>query len=486
MIDKIRSGKLDKLLSTIRGLRLMRLGLQILLLVISAVLIFELNRKVADKYLFYHPVLIFVFSAGIILLLSVLSLRLFLRDDERTLAGELDHEYKFKDRLNTYLELRDSSHPFLPSLIHESETHLPHVQFIRSAHLQQGSAAPLLLTSILAIALATFSYWPVSTTIATRAQQHRQIKQSSQKFAKELQKIQNSSKTTPEIKKLTQDFLKAVEHMNKPDVDAAKALQKMNEMNQQLKNLNEQMKKQEKNAFAQNLKSMKDSDTKGQAGKNEDQQLEKDAANLKEELEKEGLQGGEELRQKMENGKLSPQDMEKMKKALQQYKENKKSRDQEMAELQESLDNAQKGMTGGKHKVIYNSQVKDRDVEKSKGGVEDGAGTTNRDMGPDHFDTKKQGPRDYTEDRTKAKYEQLYSGQREKAGKDPMFLGSKWDAEKSRYVRVRTFGQSNEPQILGGDGSTAQQSEAESIVGKEKIPASYRDIILRYFESIEK
>ena len=83
MIDKMRSEKLDKLLSTIRGLRLARLGLQMLLLVISAVLIFELNRKVADKYLFYHPVLIFVFSAGIILLLSVLSLRLFLRDDER-------------------------------------------------------------------------------------------------------------------------------------------------------------------------------------------------------------------------------------------------------------------------------------------------------------------------------------------------------------------------------------------------------------------
>jgi hypothetical protein len=157
-----------------------------------------------------------------------------------------------------------------------------------------------------------------------------------------------------------------------------------------------------------------------------------------------------------------------------------------MAELQESLEKAQKGMTGGKHKVIYNSQVKDRDIEKSKGGVEDGAGTTNKDMGPQHFDTKKQGPSNYAEDRTKAKYEQIYSGQREKVGKDPMFLGSKWDAEKSRYVRVRTFGESNEPQILGGDGTTAQQSEAESIVGKEKIPASYRDIILRYFESIEK
>jgi len=175
-----------------------------------------------------------------------------------------------------------------------------------------------------------------------------------------------------------------------------------------------------------------------------------------------------------------------MKKALKEYQGNKKSRDQQMAELQESLQNAQKGMTGGKHKIVYNSQVDDRDIEKSRGGVNDGPGTTNKDMGPGHFDTKKDKKSEYAEDRTKAKYEQIYSGQREKVGKDPMFLGSKWDAEKSRYVRVRTFGESNEPQILGGDASTAKQSEAESIVGKEKIPASYRDIILRYFESIEK
>lgn len=485
MIEKMRSEKLDKLLNSIRMWRTMRFGLHLLLLLISAVLIFELNRKIADKYLFYHPVLIFVLSAGIILLLAVLSLRLFLRDNERSLASELDHDYKLKDRLNTYLELRDSSHPFLPALIHESEAHLPDTQFMRSARLQEGSAAPLLLTSLLIVAIATFSYWPVSATTSARVEQHRQIKTASQKFQKELQNIQKSSNITPEIKKLSQDFLKSVEHMNKPDVDPAKALQKMNEMNQQLKNLNQQLEKQQKDAFAQSLKSMKDSDTKGQAGKNQDQ-LEKEAADLKEELEKEGLQGGEELRQKMENGKLSQQDLDKMKKALKEYRENKKSRDQQMAELQESLQNAQKGMSGGKHKVVYNSEVKDRDIDKAKGGVDDGPGTTNKDMGPQHFDTKKQGKSEYAEDRTKAKYEQIYSGQREKVGKDPMFLGSKWDAEKSRYVHIRTFGESNEPQILGGDASTAQQSEAESIVGKEKIPASYRDIILRYFESIER
>jgi hypothetical protein len=485
MIEKTRSEKLDNLLNSIRFWRRMRFVLQLLLLITSAVLIFELNQKIADKYLFYHPILIFILTSGIILLFALLSLRLLLRDNERSVAGELDHDYQLKDRLNTYLELRDSSHPFLPALIHESEAHLPQVQFMRSARLKDGSTAPLVLTAILAIALATFSYWPISATTSARAEQHRQIKTASQKFQKDLQNIQKSSNITPEIKKLSQDFLKSVEQMNKPDVDPAKALQKMNEMNQQLKNLNQQLEKQQKDAFAQNLKSMKDSDTKGQAGKNQDQ-LEKEAADLKEELEKQGLQGGEELRQKMENGKLSQQDLDKMKKALKEYQESKNSRQQQMAELQESLQNAQKGMSGGKHKVIYNSQVKDRDIDKSKGGVDDGPGTTNKDMGPQHFDTKKQGQSEYAEDRTKAKYEQIYSGQREKVGKDPMFLGSKWDAEKSRYVRVRTFGESSEPQIIGSDAGTAQQSEAESIVGKEKIPASYRDIILRYFESIEK
>ncbi|HEY7161361.1 MAG TPA: hypothetical protein VH815_08875, partial [Acidobacteriota bacterium] len=482
----VRSQKLDKLLSSIRKLRLLRLALQMLLLVISVFLIFELNRKVAEKYLFYHPVFIFVLIGGLILLLLVLSLRLFLRDDEHTLASELDQDYKFKDRLNTYLELRDGTHPFLPALIHESEVHIPHVNFMRSARLQQGSIAPLLFTAVSAIALATFPYWPISATTAARAEQHRQIKQSSQKFAKELQKLQNSSSTAPEIKKLTHDFLKAAERMNKPDVDPAKALQKMNEMNQQLKTLNQQLDQQDKKSFAENLKSMQDLNAKNQNGKNQDQQLKKDAAGLKEALEKEGLEGGKELQQKMDKGELSRQDLEKMKKALQQYQDNKNSRDQKMAELQESIDNAQKGMTGARHKVIYNSQVKDRDIDKSKGGVDDGPGTTNKDMGPQHFDTKKQARSEYTEDRTKAKYEQIYSGQRENVAKDPMFLGSKWDAEKSRYVRVRTFGESNEPQIIGGDASTAQQSDAESIVGKEKIPASYRDIILRYFESIEK
>lgn len=479
----MRSTKLDRLLKTVRRLRLLRFALQILLLVICIFLIFKLNSKAADTYLFYHPIFVLVASGGIVLLLAVIAARIYLHDNERSLANELDREHKLKDRLGTYLELRDSSHPFLPALIKESEGHLPPIPIWRRARMHHGSAPPLMLLAILALSVATFSSWPVPQAIAARAEQHRQIAKHSEQFTKKLEKIKKSS-TAQEIKKLTEDFLKTLDRINKPDVDPAEALQKMNEMNKQLKDLKLRMEKEQKSAFAENIRSMKDA--KGEGTKNQNQDFANEAGELREALEKEGLEGGEEIRQKLESGKLTREDLEKMKKALQSYQEGKKSRDQKMAEIQESLENARKGMTSGKHSVTYNSQLKDRDVEKSKGGVNDGPGTTNKDIGPQHFDTKKKEASTYAEDRTKAEYEQLYSGQRENVGKDPMFLGSRWDAEKSRYVRVRTFGQTNEPQILGGDANTAQQSEAESIIGKEKIPASYRDLIRRYFESIEQ
>ncbi len=479
----MRSTKLDGLLKSVRRLRLLRFVLQILLLVICIFLIFELNRKAAETYLFYHPISVLVLSGGIVFLLAGIAARIYLHDDEGSLATELDREHKLKDRLTTYLELRDTSHPFLPALIKESESHLPVIPILPTAHLHHGSAPFFILTAILALSLVTFPHWPVPQAIAARAEQHRQITKHSEQFTKELEKIKKSP-TAPEIKKLTEDFLKTVDRINKHDVDPAEALQKMNKMNQQLKDLKLRMEKEQKNAFAENLRSMKDA--KGESTKNQNQDLANEALELREALEKEGLEGGEEIRQNFQSGKLTREDVEKMKKALQSYQEGKKSRDQKMAEIQESLENARKGMTSGKHSVTYNSQLKDRDVEKSKGGVDDGPGTTNKDTGPQHFDTKKKETSTYAEDRTKAKYEQLYSGQRENVGKDPMFLGSRWDAEKSRYVRVRTFGQTNEPQILGGDANTAQQSEAESIIGKEKIPASYRDLIRRYFESIEQ
>ncbi len=57
--------------------------------------------------------------------------------------------------------------------------------------------------------------------------------------------------------------------------------------------------------------------------------------------------------------------------------------------------------------MTTDSRIKDRDIEKGGGGVDDGPGTTNKDVGPQHFSTKKQGGGEYAEDKTKAEYEQL-------------------------------------------------------------------------------
>jgi hypothetical protein len=245
------------------------------------------------------------------------------------------------------------------------------------------------------------------------------------------------------------------------------------------------LEKQRQEKFAKNLNENKGANSKDKAG-SKDAGLENEARAIQEALEKEGLEGGKELREKLQSGTLTREDLKKMQKALKNYQSDKKSKDQKLAELQQSLENARKGMTSGKHSFTYNSKIKENEGGNQKGGVEDGPGTTNKDIGPQHFDTKKKEPANYVEDRTKAEYEQLYSGQRENVGNDPLFLGSKWDAEKSRYVRVRTFGEESEPEIVLDQTKIGSQTEAESTIEKEKIPAAYRDLIRRYFDSLEK
>jgi hypothetical protein len=332
--------------------------------------------------------------------------------------------------------------------------------------------------------LATFSLWPVPGELAARAEQHRQIKKQAKQLVKDVEQIKKSGNTPLEIKKLAEEFKKTAERMNKPDMDPAQALQKMNQMDKKLSDLKSALEKERKQNFAKELNQSKGSDSKMDSGK-QDSASKEEARALQEALEKEGLSGGEELEEKIQSGKLSREELKKMQKALHDYKADKQTRDQKLAEMQQSLENARKGMTSGKKSVTYNSKLKDQNPGQQKGGVDDGPGTTNKDMGPQHFDTKKKEAGKYVEDRTKAEYEQLYSGQRENVGKDPLFLGSKWDAEKSRYIRVRTFGEENEPEVVLDQTEMAKQSEAESVINKEKIPAAYRDLIRRYFNSVE-
>jgi hypothetical protein len=117
--------------------------------------------------------------------------------------------------------------------------------------------------------------------------------------------------------------------------------------------------------------------------------------------------------------------------------------------------------------------------------VEDGPGTTNLDIGPHRFDTKKTGKSEYAEDRTKAEYEKRYKGQRIEAENESLFLNGKWNSsEESRYVRVRTFGLPSAAQVDGAGQAPAEQDPNESAISKEKIPASYQKLVKKYFESI--
>src|SRR5207249_8081459 len=113
--------------------------------------------------------------------------------------------------------------------------------------------------------------------------------------------------------------------------------------------------------------------------------------------------------------------------------------------------------------------------------------TTNQDVGPQNFDTKKYGKSEYVEDRTKLQYEQQYKGEREKAGSDPLFLKSKWDKQgEQKYVEIRNFGL-NKKSTAGKDTvATLNQDSEESALREEKIPASYQKIVKKYFESIKQ
>lgn len=481
----MHSQKIDHHLTKVKRLRLLRLVFQISLLAVSALLLNKLSRLIAETYLIYQPVIVFL-AAGIFLgILTIFCVRIYFRETTFSIAQELDSDHKLKDRLSTYIELRDSNHPFLPALISESETHLPELSLSGSARFQQGSTVPLLLASILALSLATFPLWPVPPAVASRAAQHRQVKKHTKQLIKDVEQIKKSPDTPLEIKKLAEEFRKTTDRIDKPDVDPAQALQKISAMQKQLKDLQKDLDKERKQSFAKDLNSSKSSNPKNNS-QNQDSDLKTEAKELQEALEKEGLQGGEELQQKLQSGNLTREDLKKIQKALKDYRADKKTKDQKLAELQQSLENARKGMTSGKRSITYNSKIDENDMNKQEAGVEDGPGTTNKDAGPHHFDTKKKGESRYAEDRTKAEFEQLYSGQRENVGKDPLFLGSKWDAEKSRYVRVRTFGEESDPEIVLDQTQMAPQTEAESTIEKEKIPAAYRDLIRRYFNSIEK
>ncbi|PWT90476.1 MAG: hypothetical protein C5B54_07085 [Acidobacteria bacterium] len=484
----MRSNRLESLLRGIRRFAFLRLLIHLFLLCIGIILIQKLTVAVAEKYLFYYPIPTFIVAGAIFLIIGVRCIGMYLRETDRFIAERLDRQFVLKDRLSTYVDLRDSNHPFLNALAENTIASTSELHLFRSSDVQRGLGLPMAITALLALVLLTLPYLPVPESISQRKEEVKQIRVEAKKMELAVTKLLQENPQAPELKALLKEMEKTARELQTPQTDKVEALKKLNALQDKL----EQQREKYKNSQRESLASKLDEITKSQSSSVSLSEAEKkEAEKLARELQNEtGIQDqlhSQEISKAIQDQHMSKADLEKLKKALEDYKAQKQQSEKLAAEMQKSLEQRQKGMTSGDRKITMNSRVSDRDIEKSKGGVDDGPGMTNQDIGPQHFDTKKTNAGSYEEDRTKAEYEKLYKGQRENDGKDPLFLNSEWNQSGDpQYMHIRSFGLDSNPAVTGGANGMSAQNSSESEVRKEKIPASYQGIVKKYFESIQQ
>ena len=476
---------ISHLLIRVRRLQLFATMTECCLLILSAVIAWKATAIIGERYLIDGRIILIVLAAAFAVFLAKSTVRYFSRNDLMN-AMEIDRRFELKNRITTYVELRGSNHPFLSAIEKESAPKVSAIRASEAVRIRSEISPALLLLALITATWVIVPYLPVPESISARAEEQKQIAESARKMEKTLQKLIAENKHKPEIKKLLQEFQKVSQDLQRPDIRKPEALKKLNALQDKLKKMEEI----EKRSALGELAKARDNAGKGQTGKeNLTQEQQKEMQKLAKELDS-VLKGqepgkGREL-QNMKMEQFSGKDMESMKKALEQYRQQTAQSEQMRSELRKSLETAQKGTSSGKGRYTKDSRIKDRDMEKGKGGVEDGPGTTNQDTGPSTFDTKKKGQGKYVEDRTKAEYERLFQGERQNAGKDPLFLENRWNQEGDpQFTNVRSFGVDKDAALTGSSGDSASQSQDESAVEKEKVPASYQKIVKEYFESIE-
>lgn len=462
-------------------------ALQLLLLVFAAGVLALLMPAISAKYTTGWGIASAIALSSLLLTVGALVVARFARRTERRLAHELDQHFELKDRLITYLEIRSSAHPFLPALAAETETRLAPCNPWKAVGVRQQIGPSLGAAFIVVSAFFLIPYLPVSQEIARAHQEQKQVQEQARQLERVLEDMQKKKDVSPAMKRFLAEAIKQAQDLQKPDVPKSEALKNLNALQQKLARLQAEetaRKQNELSKMLQQLDGAKQSDAA-----QSDPSAAKDLDKLAQEIQKalgDQFQPPKQEASTDASKSLSRQDLETMKKALEDYKKDATESKKQMAEAQKALEGAQKGMGQSSHKVTSNSKISDRDVEKSKGGVDDGPGTTNADMGPHHFDTKKQGSSSYAEDRTKAQYEQQYKGERTKAGNDPFFLSSQWnESGELRSQSIRSFGQDSQPALAHSGSAEALQNQDESEIRKEKVPATYQKMVNQYFESIE-
>lgn len=483
----MKTANVDRLLNELQRIRLLALVIHLILILAGGWLSWQLFLAVREKFLIEGSVMWSLATGAILLVLITRSLAIFRSNNQIENARRLDAEYHLRDRISTYVELRNSGHPFLNALKHDTERNLAGVSIIRVSQITNGATAPLVWSILLLLSIVCLPYLPVPDSVAAKKAEQSQIQRQARILERMVRNIQKDSPKLPELQKALQEIDKLSKNLQKIGIDKGEALKNLNAMQEQLQIVQRNLQQSLRKAAAKKAQKELSNGSKEGAGKVEQQQLEQLAKEWEKSLGSGNSKEGSQIKEAMQTGQFSKKQIERMKKAREEYQRDQKESEKILAQMQQALKNTQKGIAAQKRKVTLDSRLSERDMEKSKGGVEDGPGTTNLDIGPHTFDTKKKGKSEYTEDRTKAEFDSIYKGQREEVGKDPLYLQNQWtDNLDPKYTSIRSFGLNSDPKVTRSNAGTASQSAEESEIRKEKIPASFQEIVKDYFESIQE
>lgn len=482
----------DRFLRRVRRVHRIWLLLQLLSLGAAAWIAARASGAISEKYLHSYGLATGIALGAALLVLLVQTLVRFTQRTERRIAHELDQRFALKERLTTYLQIRSGNHPFFRALTTDTEKQIQDISPWKAVRSYKDFFANSAALILMLLGLFLIPYLPVPQTITATKEEHKQMQEQAKRLEQVVQQLQKKEELSPEMKKFLSEALKETRELQKPEMQKAEALKKLNALQDKLNRLQAKDHTKNQKLLAEKLNQLQNQN-KNQENRNKNGVPAEDFEKLTKEIQealgdqaKDLDASRETYGDKTPSRSLTQQDYDKMKKALEDYKKEAADTQRRMAEMQHALENAQKGIGRGNHRVTADSRIKERDIEKGRGGVEDGAGTTNVDTGPQHFSTKKQGAGEYVEDKTKAEYEQIYKGERTDAVNDPLFLGSHWnDKSELRTQYIRTFGVNSDSTMAGGGGQVAPQNQEESEIRKEKVPATYQKMVKDYFESIQ-
>jgi len=222
--------KIFRLLRKIRFLQLLSFTAQCGALAGTGYLVWKLAQEVEQQYLWSSPLLLSLVAGSLLLFSFSRSLAWIVSRKDHTNALDVDRIYGLKDRLTTYIELKDSNHPFLPALIRETAAQIDSVSALRSSRAKSSMVLPAALFILVASALLTLPYLPVPETIIARKQEQKRIAEKGKELETLVRRLEKQSKQLPEFKGLSNEFKQLSQQLQKPDFDKADALKKLNEL----------------------------------------------------------------------------------------------------------------------------------------------------------------------------------------------------------------------------------------------------------------